>query len=87
MRKSAKQYLAIIAACILIVAFLATGCTRYANEQQLQQLQETEAAALSAENRVGELEQEKARLEADLAEKLEELQYVENEKKKIQSIL
>ncbi len=87
MRKSAKKSFVIIAACFLIVAFMATGCSRYANEKQLQQLDETQAAALSAEQRVAELESEKAKLEADLAEKMEELKYVENEKKKIQSVL
>lgn len=69
----------------LIVAFslLLSGCTRYANEDQLQALDESQASAMSAEEDVAQLEKEKAELEAKLAKKQEELKQVKAEKERI----
>ena len=72
---------------ILLAVFMATGCTRYANEEQLQALNETKAAAISGEEKVADLKKEKAVLEAKLAEKQEELKKVQEEKKTVQAKL
>ncbi|HHS14006.1 MAG TPA: hypothetical protein ENN03_09625 [bacterium] len=72
---------------VIAGTFLLTGCTRYANEEQLTTLDETEAAAVSAENMVEQKEKEKAALEQKLAEKQAELKEVQAEKAKVQSRL
>jgi len=72
---------------MFIASLLIGGCSRYANEEQMTTLDETEAAALAAEQKVAEKEKEKAELEAKLAEKQQELEYVKSEKAKVQSRL
>ncbi len=74
-------------ALALVSSILVTGCTRYANEEQLTTLDETNAAALSAEKKVAEKEKEKADLEAKLKAKKAELDEVMKEKEKVQSKL
>jgi len=80
---------ALLACCsvVLLASFVLSGCTRYANEEQLQTLDETKAAAQSAESTVEKKEQEKAKLEQKLDEKQKELQKVKEEKKKVQAKL
>jgi uncharacterized protein YaiL (DUF2058 family) len=72
---------------ILVFSLLVGGCTRYAKEEQLQALDESEATAVAAEENVAKLEQEKAALEAKLAEKQQELADVKAEKEKIKSLV
>jgi TolA-binding protein len=69
---------------IVILSLLLSGCTRYANEDQLQALDESEASAQAAEEDTAKLEEEKAELEAKLAEKQEELKQVQAEKERLQ---
>lgn len=87
MREGVRKTVLVFCSVILLVVFVAAGCTRYANEEQLQALDETKAAALSAEEKVAELENEKKALEAKLAEKQDELSKVQEEKKTVQSKL
>ena len=87
MRRGVRNIVLALFSFVLLTSFLATGCTRYANEEKLQALDETQAAALSAEERVAELEKEKADLQAKLAEKKAELKQVQDEKSKVQSKL
>ncbi|MBN1781439.1 hypothetical protein JW948_09960 [bacterium] len=70
---------------IVVFSLLLSGCSRYANEDQLQSLDESEAAAVAAEEDVSKLEQENAELKAKLAEKQEELKQVQAEKERIQA--
>ena len=87
MREGARKTVLVLCAVVLLALFVATGCTRYANEEQLQALDETKAAALSAEDKVAELEEEKAALQEKLADKQDELEKVKEEKRKVQSKL
>jgi len=87
MREGVRKTVLVFCSVLLLAAFMATGCTRYANEEQLQTLDETKAAALSAEEKVTELEKQKAALQAKLAEKQDELKKVGEEKKTVQSKL
>jgi septal ring factor EnvC (AmiA/AmiB activator) len=66
-------------------SLLLSGCSRYANEDQLQQLDESEASAQAAEDEVAKLEKEKAELQAKLAEKQDELKQVQAERERIQA--
>ncbi len=53
--------------------FVIGGCTKYANEEDLQALERQKQAALSAEKKVEDLKREKANLERQLAAKEREL--------------
>lgn len=86
MRRGVRNFVLALLSFVLLVAFT-TGCSRYANEEQLTALDETQGAALAAEKRVAELEKEKAELEAKLAEKKAELKKVEDEKSKVMAKL
>jgi len=87
MREGLRKTVLVFCSVILLAAFMATGCTRYANEEQLQSLDETQKAALSGEEKVADLEKEKVALEAKLAEKQDELKQVQEEKKTVQAKL
>jgi len=82
-RKALVSFLTVV----VLASFVLAGCTRYANDEQLKTLDETKAAALSAEKTLEQKEQEKASLEKKLSEKQDELQKVKEEKSKVQSKL
>lgn len=83
MTRGVKSIVLVMFSLLLVAALFVTGCSRYANEEQLSQLDETNAAAVDAEAKVAELEAEKAALEAKLAEKQKELEEVKAEKERI----
>ena len=66
MRKTLRT-LVIVAAVMLLAMMVLTGCTKYANEQQLQALEETKAAANSAEQALADCKSETTNLEGQLA--------------------
>jgi len=72
---------------VIIASFLITGCTRYANEEELTTLDETQAAVESSDKKVEDLKQEKAELEQTLADKKVELEEVKAEKERVESKL
>jgi septal ring factor EnvC (AmiA/AmiB activator) len=83
MVKGAKFAVIGLFVIVLAASLLVTGCTRYANEEQLGTMDESEAAAIAAEENVAELEKEKAELQAKLDEKKKELEEVKAEHKKV----
>lgn len=87
MAKGAKVAVIGLFTLVLFASLLVTGCTRYANEEQLGSMDESEAAAISAEENVADLEKEKAELEAKLEEKKKELEEVKAERKKVEAKL
>ncbi len=61
---------------MLIVAsllFVIGGCTKYASDEDLQALERQKQAALAAEAKIKELEQQKADLERQISQKEQEL--------------
>lgn len=62
-RKFRSMLLPIAAGIVLMVS----ACTKYPSDEELKLLDQQIAAADAAETKVGELEQEKASLEAELA--------------------
>jgi len=68
---------------ILVASLLFSGCSRYANEEQLTTLDETEAAASAAEQKVADSEKKNAELKAKLAEKQDELKKAQEENERI----
>ncbi len=65
-------------AFIIILAFAFSGCTKYASEQDLQELERQKNAALSAERKVEDLKREKSDLERQLAQKKRDLNEAKN---------
>jgi len=82
MRKALRTVV-VVTAIMLLVLLAFTGCTKYANEQQLQTLEETKAAATAAEKALADCKSETASLEGQLAEKKQAL---ENMKKEQQAV-
>ena len=83
MTRGVRFIVLVLFSLLLVASLFVTGCTRYANEEQLTTLDETSAAAADAETKVAELEAEKAELEAKLAEKQQELEAVKAEKEQL----
>jgi peptidoglycan hydrolase CwlO-like protein len=69
----------VIVMMFVVASFSAVGCHRNPNEKELQLLDETRNAALSAENTVADKKNEKSRLESQLSQKNKELQETKNE--------
>jgi peptidoglycan hydrolase CwlO-like protein len=87
MRKAVRISVLVLFSLAMVSSVFITGCTRYANEEQLTTLDETGVAAESAEARVAELEKEKAELQAKLDAMKAELEMVKKEMEKIKSRL
>ena len=87
MRKGIRGTVKALFVFIAVSAFLVAGCTKYANEEQMQTLEETKNAALAAEEKVEDLEAKKSDLQEKLSEKQDELEKVKQEKKKVTSKL
>ena len=86
-----SKFMKVVSTAVLL-AFLVgslglTGCTKYANEEELKLLDETKAAALSAEEKVKELEAEKTNLERELQAKKAEHEKVKREKELVRERL
>jgi len=76
---------------ILLIASLSTlflaGCTKYATEEELTRLRDTEAASKKAESRVSEVKQERKTVEDKIADRERELQEADTEKTAVDSRL
>jgi len=84
MAKGARKVMLALFSLVLL-ASLVTGCHRYANEEQLSTLEETQGATVAAEEDVAKLEAEKADLQAQLEQKKQELESVKANKAKIEA--
>ncbi len=70
-----------------ISLFLATGCSRHPNTEQIQKMEEARSACLSAETKLNETRKQREDLEAKLAQKKAELENLQKEKEMIQQRL
>jgi hypothetical protein len=82
-RLGVMRTLLLLTVTVLLV-FATIGCTKYASEEDLQNLETSKQAALSAESKVDELNSEKAELIQLKADKEAELQAVQAEKSKVE---
>ena len=82
MRKTLRT-LVVVTAAMLLVLMAFTGCTKYANEQQLQALEETKAAAEAAEKALADCKGETASLEGQLAQKKQALEDMKKEQEAV----
>ncbi len=71
---------------ILILGFGAmSGCTKKPGNQDISKLEDARGAAESAERKLGELRQERIKLEKELKDKQDELQKKEKERNDLQN--
>jgi septal ring factor EnvC (AmiA/AmiB activator) len=82
MRKALRT-LVVVTAAMLLVLMAFTGCTKYANEQQLQALEETQAAAQAAEKALADCKSETASIEGQLAKQKQALEDMKKEQQAV----
>lgn len=76
------KYVKISVMAILVLMFL-VACSSHPDEEQIQALEETKAAALAAEKTLADKKQERKDLESQLEAKKTELAKVKAEKEKV----
>jgi len=72
---------------MIVLSFLFAGCTRYANEEELKTLDDTQTAVKKAETKLSDLTKERRNLENKLADLQTELKKAEEEKAAVESRL
>ncbi len=82
-----RRHLTLIFGVIFIIGLLSIGCTRYAKEEQLRQLDETKAAALAAEKQLEDKKAERSQWERKVAQKEKELEAKKAEKVEVEKNL
>ncbi|NOY76609.1 MAG: hypothetical protein GXO76_01935 [Calditrichaeota bacterium] len=87
MSKWFRKFAVLVMAGLFVASITLTGCTRYANDEQLKTLEETKQAAKSAQQKVSDLQAEKAQLQKKLDAKKAELEKVKQEKEVVKERL
>jgi septal ring factor EnvC (AmiA/AmiB activator) len=83
-----KKIISIVVVGIFSLSLLvSTGCSRHPNEEQINAMEEARSACLAAEQKLSEVQQEKASLEGQLNSKKAELDNAQKEKEKVQLAL
>ena len=72
MRKRANSFLSLILIALLFFLFILSGCGKYANQEQLAQLEKQKEAALAAEKSLEDCQREKEDLRNQIAQKQQE---------------
>lgn len=72
---------------ISLFIFFVAGCTRYAKEEEIQQLNNLKAETEQLEREIRAKEQEKASLQREISEKDQKLKELQSEKEKVQQRL
>jgi len=83
MRKALRTVVLFAAIALLLSLFALSGCTQHPNDEELQVLEETKAAALEAEEALSDCKSERSELESQLAEKEQELEDMQEEKEAV----
>ena len=73
MKRKIKTAALALSFALMSMIFVFGGCTRYANQEDLQTLENQQQAALSAEQRVQERERQKGDLQREVDQKENEL--------------
>jgi outer membrane PBP1 activator LpoA protein len=87
MRKLSRAIILLIVVACLALSLALSGCTKHANEKQLQVLDEQQKAALAAEDQLTKCNQQKADVDRELAEKIQKLESAKSEKATIEKKL
>ena len=82
-----KKLVAALLAIVFIVSlFTMGGCTKYASQDDLEQLNEYKQAAVSAEKELDKVKAERQKLEEELADRKKELKEAKEEFVKVKII-
>lgn len=73
MRKKVKLFVGILCIALLFFLFAFSGCSKYANKEQLAQLETQKQAALAVEKKLDDCNKEKEDLKSQIAQKQKEL--------------
>jgi hypothetical protein len=87
MGKGARVFVGGLLTAALAGTLVFSGCTRYANEQQMSTLKEAQAASAASDQELAKKEKEKAELQAKLQAKQDELKKAQAEQEQIKSKL
>ena len=74
-----------LALVMIVLSFMFAGCTRYANEEELTVLKDTQKASKKAQTKLATIKQERRNLENKLADKEKELVAAKEEKAAVES--
>ena len=77
------KYFKLVLASAVLLTIVFAGCTKYAKEEQLVNLQETKKAALAAENKLEQKKAERMEWEGKVAEKNADLKSTEDQHKEV----
>jgi septal ring factor EnvC (AmiA/AmiB activator) len=72
---------------VFAAGFILMGCSRSANDKQMQALEESKASVQATQDKIAQLEKENADLKAQLAQKQQELEYAKAEREKVRAKL
>lgn len=84
MRYIQKVFKLLMIGIVAAALVFATACARHPNEEQIKKLEETRAAALSAEQKLEQKKQERQSLEQQVEQKKQELEKIKKQKEKVQ---
>jgi chromosome segregation ATPase len=87
MSKAIRTVATVSIAALILLSLSIVGCTSRPDEEQLQLLDETKAAALAAEQELADCQSNNEDLSAQLAEKKDELEAVKQEKEDVMNRL
>ncbi len=87
MSKAIRTVASVSIAALILLSLSIVGCTSRPDEEQLQLLDETKAAALAAEQKLADCQSNNEDLSAQLAEKKDELEAVKQEKEDVMNRL
>ncbi|RKY89176.1 hypothetical protein DRQ09_01800 [candidate division KSB1 bacterium] len=79
MGKKLKLIMGIICIALLFFLFAFSGCSKYANKEQLAQLEHQKQAALAAEKKLDDCKKEKEDLKNQIAQKQKELKKLQKD--------
>jgi outer membrane murein-binding lipoprotein Lpp len=85
MGKGARVFVGGLLTAVFAGSLVFSGCTRYANEQQISTLKEAQAASVASDQTLTQKEKEKADLQAQLQAKQDELKKAQAEQEKIKA--
>ncbi len=86
--KNPKKFVSLILVAVFLFSlFVATGCSRHPNQEQIQKMEETRSAALAAEKKLAEVQKERQKLEQQVEAKKAELKKVQDEKAMVEEAL
>lgn len=80
-----KMFVVVLTIAFAVLAVSVSGCTKYASQDDLQELNKAEDAVIAADKKLDKLKMERKQAEDELAEKKMELEAAQQEFDKVKS--